>query len=140
MSYKKGDIVVVKFPFILKEGSEKQKGSPALVISDDKVKKRYKDIILAAITSHIPADFMESEIILEPEESTGLLKRSLLRLDFVMTIPEELISRKIGVLVEELMSEVEHKLKIVFGIKDNNKSLLRPTKQTKPTRPTKQTR
>ena len=27
MSCKKGDIVVVKFPFILKEGSEKQKGS-----------------------------------------------------------------------------------------------------------------
>ena len=41
MSYKKRDIVVVKFPFILKEGSEKQKGRPALVISNDKVKKRY---------------------------------------------------------------------------------------------------
>lgn len=117
MSYKRGDIVIVKFPFILKEGSEKQKGRPALVISDDKVKKRYMDIILAAITSHIPADIMEAEIILEPEESTGLLKRSLLRLDFIMTIPDELISRKIGALAEDLMSEVERKLKIVFGIK-----------------------
>ncbi|MBI5182727.1 MAG: type II toxin-antitoxin system PemK/MazF family toxin [Nitrospirae bacterium] len=56
MSYKRGDIVVVKFPFIIKEGSEKQKGRPALVISDDKVKKRYKDIILSAITSHVPAE------------------------------------------------------------------------------------
>lgn len=119
MSYKRGDIVVVKFPFILKEGFEKQKGRPALVISDDKVEKRYKDVILAAITSQIPTDTMQLEMILEPGESTGLLKRSLLRLDFIMTIPEELITRKIGVLAENLMSEVEHKLKILLGIKQD---------------------
>ena len=41
---------------------------------------------------------MELEIILEPEKSNGLAKISLLRLDFIMTVPEELISRKIGVL------------------------------------------
>jgi mRNA-degrading endonuclease toxin of MazEF toxin-antitoxin module len=34
-----------------------------------------------------------------------------------MTIPEELISRKIGDLHENLMSEVEKRLKIIFGIK-----------------------
>jgi mRNA-degrading endonuclease toxin of MazEF toxin-antitoxin module len=34
-----------------------------------------------------------------------------------MTIPEELISRKIGDLPENLMSEVEKRLKIIFGIK-----------------------
>lgn len=56
MKYKKGDIVVVKFPFILKERGEKQKGRPALVISDDKVIKRYRDVVLAAITSQIPTD------------------------------------------------------------------------------------
>jgi len=117
MIYKKGDIVVVKFPFVLKEEAQQQKGRPALVISNDKVKKRYKDIILAAITSHIPTTIMEAEIILEPGDVTGLLKRSLLRLDFIMTIPEELISRKIGELPEELMSEVEKRLRIIFGIK-----------------------
>ena len=117
MIYKKGDIVVVKFPFVLKEEAQQQKGRPALVISNDKVKKRYKDIILAAITSHIPTTIMEAEIILDPGDVTGLLKRSLLRLDFIMTIPEELISRKIGELPEELMSEVEKRLRIIFGIK-----------------------
>jgi mRNA interferase MazF len=117
MSYKRGDIVVVKFPFILKEEAEKQKGRPALVISNDKVKKRYNDVILAAITSHIPTTIMEAEIILEPGDLTGLLKRSLLRLDFIMTIPEELISRKIGDLPENLVSEVGKRLRIIFGIK-----------------------
>ncbi|HEC67546.1 MAG TPA: type II toxin-antitoxin system PemK/MazF family toxin [Candidatus Desulfofervidus auxilii] len=116
MSYKKGDIVVVKFPFLVKGKGEVQKGRPALVICDDKVEKRYKDVILAAITSHIPENIMEMELILEPIETTGLVKKSLLRLDFLMTIPEELISRKIGRLPENLIIEVEHKLRKLFGI------------------------
>jgi mRNA-degrading endonuclease toxin of MazEF toxin-antitoxin module len=116
MNYKKGDIVVVKFPFILKEIGEIQKGRPALVVSDEKLERRYRDIILAAITSHIPENIMEIEFILEPTEATGLLRKSLLRLDFLMTIPEELISRKIGRLSENLITEVEHRLKRLFGI------------------------
>jgi mRNA-degrading endonuclease toxin of MazEF toxin-antitoxin module len=54
---------------------------------------------------------------LEPEGSNGLVKRSLLRLDFIMTIPEELIGRKIGILSTSLMNEVEGRLKRLFDIK-----------------------
>jgi len=116
MNCKRGDIVVVKFPFILKERGEIQKGRPALVMSDEKLERRYRDIILAAIKSHIPENSLEMELILEPVEATGLLKRSLLRLNFLMTIPEELISRKIGKLPENLITEVERRLKRLFGI------------------------
>ena len=117
MSYKKGDIVVVIFPFILKNGREVQKGRPALVISDDKVERRYNDVILSAITSHPPADIMDLEIIIEPIKESGLLKRSVLRLDFIMTVPEELISRKIGELPKNLLEKLEVKLKRSLGIK-----------------------
>ena len=116
MNYKKGDIVLVKFPFILKGQGEKQKGRPALVISDDKAVKRYKDIVLAAITSQISTDIMEMEMILEPLKPSGLVKRSLLRLDFIMTVPEELIGRKIGEISKELILEVNLRLKKLFGI------------------------
>ena len=84
MRYKKGDIVVVKFPFIRKEISETHKGRPALVICNDTVEKRYEDVILAAITSQIPLNILELEIVIEPTKTTGLLKKSLLRLDFIM--------------------------------------------------------
>ena len=126
MSYKKSDIVVVKFPFILKERTSVQKGRPALVISDDKVKQRYKDVILAAITSHVPEVIMDSEIILEPIKPSGLVKKSLLRLDFIMTVPEELISRKIGALPGNPMKGVERRLKRLFGI---NNSKAKPCPQ-----------
>ena len=121
MSYKKGDIVVVKFPFILKNGGPAQKGRPALVISDDKVERRYKDVTLSAITSHVPKDVMELEIIIEPIEASGLLKMSLLRLDFIMTVPEDLISRKIGELPKNLSQEVEIKLKRLLEIGANSR-------------------
>jgi mRNA-degrading endonuclease toxin of MazEF toxin-antitoxin module len=106
MSYKKGDVVVVKFPFVLKEGTAViQKGRPAFVISYEKIKRRYKDVVLAAITSQIPRYIMELEIVIEPARPNGLVKRSLLRLDFIMTVPEELISRRIGILPRSLVKE-----------------------------------
>jgi mRNA-degrading endonuclease toxin of MazEF toxin-antitoxin module len=117
MSYKNGDIVVVRFPFVLKNGREVQKGRPALVISDDNVKRRYNDIILSAITSHIPVKIMDLEIIVEPTEGSGLLKQSLLRLDFIMTVPQDLISRKIGELPKNLLDKLEIKLKRSLGFK-----------------------
>ena len=115
MSYNKGDVVVVKFPFVMKEGTAViQKGRPAFVISDDKIKRRYKDVVLAAITSQMPRDIMELEIVLDPASPNGLVKRSLLRLDFIMTVPEELISRKIGILPKSVVKESERRLKRLF--------------------------
>jgi mRNA-degrading endonuclease toxin of MazEF toxin-antitoxin module len=63
MSFKKGDIVIVKFPFVLKEQGEIQKGRPALVLSHDVVQRRFTDIALAAITSQIPDNIIALEII-----------------------------------------------------------------------------
>jgi mRNA-degrading endonuclease toxin of MazEF toxin-antitoxin module len=39
MNYKRGDIVIVKFPFVLIQRTEKQKGRPALIISNEKLKE-----------------------------------------------------------------------------------------------------
>ena len=44
MSYKKGDVVVVKFPFVLKEGTAViQKGRPAIVIKESE--RRLKQLL-----------------------------------------------------------------------------------------------
>jgi len=116
MSFKKGDIVIVKFPFVLKEQGEMQKGRPALVLSHDVVQRRFTDTALAVITSQIPDNIIALEIILEPTELTGLKKRSLLRLDFIMTVPSDLISRKIGKISDDIMADVDMKLKLQFGL------------------------
>ena len=64
-----------------------------------------------------PITGMDLEIIIEPIETSGLVKRSLLRLDFIMTIPQELISRKIGELPKKIVQKLEIKLKRSLGIK-----------------------
>lgn len=117
MKYKKGDIVVVKFPFAINSGNEIQKGRPALVIYNDQIERRYNDIILAAITSQVPDSIMELELLIEPDKINGLLKKSLLRLDFIMTIPENLISRKIGLLATGITDVVESKIKKSLSIR-----------------------
>jgi len=53
---------------------------------------------------------------LEPTKTCGLVKRSLLRLDFIMTVPEELIARKIGEISKALTIEADRRLKNLFGI------------------------
>ncbi len=68
-------------------------------------------MIFVAITSQVPDDIMELEIIVGPAKGTGLLKKSLVRLDFIMTIPENLISRKIGQLPDDMLRQTESRIK-----------------------------
>ena len=59
---------------------------------------------------------MDLELIIEKSKLNGLVKKSLLRLDFIMTIPEELINRKIGYLTPEQLKNIDQKLKISFNL------------------------
>ena len=116
MSYNRGDIVIIPFPFILSEGQKNQKARPTLVISDMNIDRRYNDLILAIITSQVPDDLKETEMILEATAENGLAKRSNLRLGFFMTIPSRFVSRKIGQLTTQEMEEVDRKISISLGL------------------------
>jgi len=116
MNYKRGDIVIVPFPFILSGGPKFQKARPTLVISDTTLDRRYNDLILASITSKVPEDLKETEMTIEASPINGLVKRSTLRLEFLMTIPSELVSRKIGELTLQEMEDVNHKISKSLGL------------------------
>jgi mRNA-degrading endonuclease toxin of MazEF toxin-antitoxin module len=116
MNYSRGDVVIVAFPFVLPEGQGTQKGRPAVVISDMTLDRRYKDLILASITSRIPHDLKETELVLEASAENGLAKRSVVRLEFLMTVPLEFVSRKIGRLSPEQMAGVDHKTARSLGL------------------------
>lgn len=118
MNYKIGDVVVVRFPFVLEGGVESYKGRPALVISNQNIKRRYDDLTLAAITTHVPDSLMRLEILLETSAKNGLKKNSLLRLDYIMTIPANLVSRKIGTIDSHLIDKYKFRLKLYFEIDD----------------------
>lgn len=118
--YKKGDIVLVPFPFLI-AGNIKRKLRPALVISDHAISKRYNDLIVLSVTSKVHKPLFETEVLIDffsPEfAQTGLAVDSVIKCDMILTLPEDIVVRKIGELADNLMEKVEGALLKALGIK-----------------------
>ena len=84
---KKGDIVLLSFPFTDLKG-KKIRPALVLVISD-------LDIIVTFITTQFKWQ-NPHDILLEPNDSNGLKKTSLIRLSKITTIDKDLILGKLG--------------------------------------------
>ena len=121
MNYNRGDIVILPFPFVTQTGMQ-QKARPALIVSDHSIERRYNDVILVAITSQSIYDVQQTELLIEEGnpnfKKTGLVKTSVVRCEYIMTIPAKLIVRKLGKLYEALQNKVDNKLKLSLGLKD----------------------
>lgn len=124
MNYSRNDVVILPFPFVTLTGT-KQKARPALVISDHSIKRRFDDVILLGITSQRITDIKETEFLIEDSlpgfKVTGLAKTSVVRCEYIMTIPKEIISRKLGNISDTLMIEIDKRLKLSIGLKSNGK-------------------
>ena len=101
--YKRGDIVLVTFPFTDLTSSKKR---PALVISPDSFNASNQDVVLVAITSQ-PGDDPNS-ILLDGQDFIGgkLPKRSTVKLTKVFTIHSALIAKRICGLKKQRMEEI----------------------------------
>ncbi|MBD3420070.1 MAG: hypothetical protein GF398_08145 [Chitinivibrionales bacterium] len=112
-------MVILPFPFVARKGI-RLKARPALILSDHSIDRRFDDIILAGITSQRISDIKPTEYLVSEEndgfKKTGLAKSSVVRCEYVMTIPSRLIARKIGILPENFLKEVDGRLKISLGL------------------------
>ena len=84
---KKGDIILLSFPFTDLKG---KKIRPALILFVSDL-----DVIVAFITTQFKWQ-NPFDILLEPNDSNGLKKTSLLRLSKITTIDKDLILGKLG--------------------------------------------
>ena len=119
MNYKRGDIVILPFPFVTTGGTQ-QKARPALVISDHSIQRRFDDLILAGITSQRIENVMETEFLMDEQsiffEQTGLIKSSVVRCEYLMTIPKNLVSRKLGELPPNILKLIDKKIIKSLGL------------------------
>jgi len=80
----------------------------------------HRHVILAFITSRIPTDLLESDLVLESSQAdfaiTGLRVTSTLRLHRLMTVTTALIRRELGELSPRMQAEVADKLRKLFGL------------------------
>ena len=91
----KNAIVLVPFPF---DDFSASKVRPALCLTSEIGK--YKHIIITLISSKIPDDLINSDIVINKNTDnwvgTGLTVDSVIRLHKIVTIPKSLIKRKLG--------------------------------------------
>jgi mRNA interferase MazF len=111
----KGKVVLVPFPF---DDLSATKVRPAVCLTDPVGPHRH--VILAFITSRIPADLMETDIVLDISQpdfvTTGLRVSSTLRLHRLMTVSTSLILRELGELSPDMQARVADKICKLFGL------------------------
>jgi mRNA interferase MazF len=109
--YKQGDIILIPFPF---SDLSTLKQRPAFVISSDSYNKIHADIIICAITSHIPkqTEPFDYKMTSDDIKHAGLPKESLIKLDKIVTIDKRLVRKKLGSLprltIQELLKRFDH--------------------------------
>ena len=103
----KGDIVLITFPFTDLSGSKLR---PAVVLADAGF-----DITVCFITTQ--TDWEEpTDIYIVPSTINGLKKSSLIRTSKIATLETTLVKGLLGKLVQNELTELDVKLKILFQI------------------------
>lgn len=98
---KKGDIILLSFPFTDLKG-KKIRPALVLVVSD-------LDVIVAFITTQFKWQ-NSCDILLEPNDLNGLKKTSLVRVSKITTIDKDLILGKLGQLDSFDMQKINQNL------------------------------
>ncbi|MBN1767648.1 MAG: type II toxin-antitoxin system PemK/MazF family toxin [Prolixibacteraceae bacterium] len=107
----KNSIVLVPFPF---DDFSTIKVRPALCLTSEIGIHRH--VIIAFISSKTHNNLENSEIIINENSETGLIKDSIIKLHKVVSVPRSLIKRKLGVLNKETQKVVNEKLKLLFEL------------------------
>ena len=111
----KYSVVLVPFPF---DDFSSIKVRPAICLTSEVGK--YEHIIIALITSKIPDDLIDSDLVIKMNTDdwvgTGLTVDSVIRLHKMVTIPKSLIKRKLGTINSRLKSEMANKITQLFEI------------------------
>lgn len=118
MEFRRGDVVLIAFPFI--QDFTRSKARPAVVIQND-VGNTYGDnLILAAITSQVPEQdypvhyrvYAGSPIAKE----AGLDKDSIVKAETIVTIPKAQVIERLGRFPPEAMAAIDRCLRISLAL------------------------
>jgi mRNA interferase MazF len=103
---KTGEIVLIPFPFA--ELTNK-KVRPAIVICE--TKDFYKDIVVCAISSVVPKNFTENEMLLKKDAVNNLRVDSVAKIDRIVTAKRNDIIAALGKLSKKDLENFKKKFK-----------------------------
>ena len=109
-------VVLVPFPF---DDLSSAKVRPAVCLTEPVGPHRH--VVLAFITSSVPSQPLSTDMIIDSASpsfaSTGLRVSSSLQLHRLMRVTTTLIKRELGMLPPRLQTQVEARLRVLFGLK-----------------------
>jgi len=115
MSYSKGEIwwADLEEP----RGSEPGYRRPVVIVqSDDFNKSRIRTIIVAVITSNLHLGKAPGNVNLQPSESIGLNKESVVNTSQLLTLDKSYLTELIGNLNSNQKDELDDGLKLVLNL------------------------
>jgi mRNA interferase MazF len=105
--YKRGDVVLVPFPFSDQTATKKR---PAIVISSSAYNEVSQDTVILAVTSRIEKGSEIGECPIQDWKDAGLLKPSAIK-PAISTITQALVLKKLGSLSARDLSSTDRALR-----------------------------
>jgi mRNA interferase MazF len=117
MNVRRGDVVLVLYPFAAGIGSSRR---PALIVQNDADNLRLHNTIVAQITTNLlragePTHLLLAQAIAEGQQA-GLLHDSVVSCTNLATVYEDRIDRVIGHLSDAVMHCIDACLKAALGL------------------------
>lgn len=112
---KRGDIVVIDFPYSDGSGS---KVRPSLVVQNDMDDQRIRNTIVAMITGNVSHAHEPTQHLIDPavHQGTGLSGRSVVKCSVLVTVEQTTILRTIGSLSNAMMVPINACLKAALEL------------------------
>lgn len=116
---RRGDVVLVSFPFVAGGGVERKR-RPALVVQSDRYNRRRAAVILVAIASNRIHRERPGKVAVNmdtPEgREEGLRLDSIVDCQTLVTVPREEIQTRLGRFSAEVMKRVDRALDDALGL------------------------
>jgi mRNA-degrading endonuclease toxin of MazEF toxin-antitoxin module len=117
---KRGDVVLVAFPFV-REGAVERKRRPAVVIQSDRYNRRRAALILAAITTTQRRGELPCNVVVarDSEEGrlAGLRTDSVIDCRTLVTLPRAEVVAHLGSFTAETRRSIDRALEDALGLR-----------------------
>jgi mRNA interferase MazF len=112
---KRGDIIVIDFPYSDGSGS---KIRPSLVVQNDADNQRLRNTIVAMITGNVSHAHEPTQHLIDPfvHQGTGLSGPSVVKCSVLVTVDQTTILRTIGSLSNAMMAQIDACLKAALDL------------------------
>ena len=111
----RGTVVLTPVPFTDLQG---MKVRPAIIVS--RTDRQGDDVILAFVSSVVPAQALPTDLIVDPEtpegRSAGLKRSSAIKCDKLATVQRRILLGELGILSPPCLLELDQRLKHALAL------------------------